>query len=125
MYYYIKNNWFCRAQFGNIGDLMDQNLHPGMVGEIVHNNQHIFYLIVKKYFVQMQYKDNLQRALLNLLSKMSKYNLTKLAIPISGFDRFPISEVKEIISKIFEGSNIDVLIGLKSSVSYHFLFFHY
>lgn len=120
MYYYIYNFGFFRIKFGNVGNLMDQNLKPGMVGEILHNNQHIFYLIVKKHVVQMLNKENLQKALIHLFGKMTMSSLTKLALPITGFDHFPVSEAEDLISKTFEGSNIEVFMCSKLSVSYHF-----
>jgi len=95
---------------------MDQNLHVGDVGHIIHNEQHIFYLVVKRKSTQRPFISSLEIVLYNLRNKMNDLKLTKLAIPKYGFDMFNMIEVKELISKVL--SNIEVTLCLTSSVSY-------
>lgn len=96
---------------------MDQHLRVCDVGHIIHNEQHIFYLVIKRKVVQKPLLSNLEIALYNLRDKMNDLKLTKLAIPKYGLDTFDMIEVKKLISKIFKLSNIEVTLCLASPVS--------
>lgn len=87
---------------------MDQHLRIGEVGEIVCDDQYIFYLVVRKRFKMNPSKRDLEKACINLLDKMNNYKLTKLAIPKNGLDHFTVLEVKEVFSKVFFGSGIEI-----------------
>ncbi|XP_025196678.1 uncharacterized protein LOC112595618 isoform X3 [Melanaphis sacchari] len=104
-----------KFKFGNIGTLMDLNLHVSDVGHIKYNEQHVFYLVVKKKSSQKPLLSSLEVALYNLRDKMNDLKLTKLAIPKHGFDAYNMMDVKSLISKIFALSNIEVTICLTSS----------
>jgi len=108
-----------RYKFGKIGALMDQQLRVSDVGHIIHNEQHIFYIVIKRKMVQRPLLSTLEIALYNLRNKMNDLKLTKLAIPKYGLDSFNMMDVKELISTIFASSNIEVTICLTSSVSYY------
>ncbi|XP_015376653.1 PREDICTED: uncharacterized protein LOC107170631 isoform X6 [Diuraphis noxia] len=103
-----------KFKFGKIGALMDQHLRVSDVGHIIHNEQHVFYLVIKKKVVQKPLLSSLEIALYNLRSKMNGLKLTKLAIPKYGLDTFDMTEVKKLISKIFKLSNIEVTLCLAS-----------
>lgn len=98
---------------------MDQQLRVSDVGHIIHNEQHIFYIVTKRKIAQRPVLSSLEIALYNLRNKMNDLKLTKLAIPKYGLDLFNMIDVKELISKIFASSNIEVTICLTSSVSYY------
>lgn len=104
---------------------MDQQLRVSDVGHIIHNEQHVFYLVIKRKMVQRPLLSTLEIALYNLRNKMNDLKLTKLAIPKNGLDLFNIIDVKELISKIFTLSNIEVTLCLTSPVSYYLLLLLY
>ncbi|XP_026818402.1 protein PF14_0175-like isoform X3 [Rhopalosiphum maidis] len=104
-----------KFKFGNIGKLMDLNLRVSDVGHIVHKEQHIFYLVVKRKMSQKPLLSSLEIALYNLRKQMNDCKLTKLAISKYGFEEFNKMDVKALISKIFALSNIEITICLKSS----------
>lgn len=115
---YIKTISFFRFNFDHFGVLMDQHLYPGDVGQIIHNEQYIFYLVLEKVFKGYKYKSKtnyLEKALYNLFDKMKLRKLNKLAIPISEMNHCK-PEIKELISKVFLGSNIEVSICTLLSV---------
>lgn len=104
-----------KFKFGHIGALMDLNLHVSDVGHIFHNEQHVFYLIVKRKMSQKSLLCSLEIALYNLRKKMNDLKLTKLAITKYGFESYNMFDVKSMISKIFALSNMEVTICLTSS----------
>ncbi|XP_060847866.1 uncharacterized protein LOC132927368 isoform X3 [Rhopalosiphum padi] len=104
-----------KFKFGNIGKLMDLNLRVSDVGHIIHKEQHIFYLVVKRKMSQKPLLSSLEIALYNLRKQMNDCKLTKLAISKYGFEEFNLMDVKALISKIFALSNIEITICLKSS----------
>ncbi|XP_060856711.1 uncharacterized protein LOC132934430 isoform X2 [Metopolophium dirhodum] len=104
-----------KYKFGKIGALMDQQLRVSDVGHIIHNEQHVFYIVIKRKMNQRPLLSTLEIALYNLRNKMNDLKLTKLAIPKYGLDSFNMIDVKELISKIFTLSNIEVTICLTSS----------
>ncbi|XP_016662883.1 uncharacterized protein LOC100570440 isoform X2 [Acyrthosiphon pisum] len=104
-----------KYKFGKIGALMDQQLRVSDVGHIIHNEQHVFYIVIKRKMNQRPLLSTLEIALCNLRNKMNDLKLTKLAIPKYGLDSFNIVDVKEVISKIFTLSDIEVTICLASS----------
>lgn len=101
---------------------MDQNLRNGDVGEIFHNEKYIFYLIIKKRVQIYALKKDLENACYNLLSKMNKYKLTKLAIPKSGLDDYTLLEVKEIFAKVFSTSGIEISLYISTVYTYNIIF---
>jgi len=100
---------------------MDLNLHVSDVGHIFHNEQHVFYLVVKRKMSQKSLLCSLEIALYNLRNQMNDLKLTKLAIPKYGFESYNMLDVKSLISKIFALSNIEVTICLTSSVSNYYV----
>lgn len=105
-----------RFKFGDhIGALLDQNLRTSDVGEVLHDEQYIFYLVVKRRIKITPYKKDFENACYNLLAKMNKYKLTKLAFPKSGLDQFTVLEANEIFAKVFSGSEIEITL-YKSAV---------
>jgi len=99
---------------------LDQKLCIGDVGEIVRDDgQYVFYLIVKKFKGVKPLLKDLKKTLINLRDKMNKHKLTKLAIPKSGLDSYYLMDVKEYISKIFAGTDIEISIYSLSTVSFH------
>lgn len=96
---------------------MDQNLYVGDVGQIIHNDQYIFYLIVRQKYRRIATPSILEKSLINLRNKMEALKLTKLAIPKNGFDCINSRDAIILISKIFGTSNIEVSICLVTSVS--------
>jgi len=96
---------------------MDQNLHLGDVGEILHNGQYIFYLVVKEKYRMVPSRPLLEKALIKLCNKMKTLELTKLAIPKNGFDRYDPNNAMELISNIFARGNIQITICTVESVS--------
>lgn len=122
---YIENISFSRFSFDHFGVLMDQHLRPGDVGQIIHNEQYIFYLVLDRVYNSYNRKlktNYLEIALYNLFDKMKLHKLNKLAIPMSEMNRYSKPELKELISKVFSGSNIEVSICTLLSVSYNFYF---
>lgn len=101
---------------------MDQHLRVSDVGHILHDEQHIFYLVVKRKVAQKPLLSSLEIALYNLRDKMNDLKLTKLAIPKYGLDTFNMADVKELISKVFILSNIEVTLCLAPPVSYYHYF---
>lgn len=101
-----------KYKFGKYGALMDQHLRVSDVGHILHDEQHIFYLVVKRKVAQKPLLSSLEIALYNLRDKMNDLKLTKLAIPKYGLDTFNMADVKELISKVFILSNIEVTLCL-------------
>jgi len=101
---------------------MDQQLRVSDVGHIIHNEQHVFYIVIKRKMNQRPLLSTLEIALYNLRNKMNDLKLTKLAIPKYGLDSFNMIDVKELISKIFTLSNIEVTICLTSSVSHYYYY---
>lgn len=99
---------------------MDQNLHVGDVGHIIHNKQHVFYLVVNRKMMLKPLISSLEIVLCKLRNKMTDHKLTKLAIPIWGFDMYALTDVKKLISKVFVLSNIEITICLTSSVSNYY-----
>ncbi|XP_050063348.1 origin recognition complex subunit 1-like isoform X3 [Aphis gossypii] len=105
-----------KFKFGHIGALMDLNLRVGDVGHIFHNEQHVFYLVVKRKMSQKSLLCSLEMALCNLRNQMNNLKLTKLAISKYGFESYNMMmDVKSMISKIFASSNIELTICLTSS----------
>jgi len=100
---------------------MDLNLHVSDVGHIFHNEQHVFYLVVKRKMSQKSLLCSLEIALYNLRKKMNDLKLTKLAITKYGFESYNMFDVKSMISKIFALSNMEVTICLTSSVSNYYV----
>ncbi|XP_050537929.1 uncharacterized protein LOC126903640 isoform X2 [Daktulosphaira vitifoliae] len=101
-----------KRTFGCLGKLFDQHLKVGDVGVLNHKNQYIFYLVTKKYSNRKPTFDALKNTLVELLNKMKKNNLTKLAIPkigcgLDGLDWF---EVQNFIKKLFYGSGIHITV---------------
>jgi len=103
---------------------MDQHLRVGDVGHILHNEQRIFYLVIKRKVTQKPLLSSLEIALYNLRDKMNNLKLTKLAIPKYGLDTFNLTDVKELISKIFILSNIEVTLCLTPPVSYYYYYIY-
>lgn len=97
---------------------MDQHLQVGCCGEMVQNEQYVFYLIIKNSYKRKTFliKD-LEQSFYNLLNKMKMHKLTKLAIPGSGINLPTWLDVKKTISKVFTGTNIEITICLTSAVS--------
>lgn len=100
---------------------MDQNLCVGDVGQIIHNDQYIFYLIVREKYRRTSSINILENSLINLRNKMETLKLTKLAIPKNGFDCINSHDAIILISKIFAKSNIEISICLVTSVSCYFI----
>lgn len=100
---------------------MDQNLCVGDVGQIIHNDQYIFYLIVREKYKRTSSANILEKSLINLRIKMETLKLTKLAIPKNGFDCINSRDATLLISKIFATSNIEISICLMTSVSCYFI----
>lgn len=119
----LKKSLF-RIKFGGIDELLDQHLCVGDVGEIVRDNQYIFYLITKRLSKgRPSNTQSLEKASNNLLLKMKRLGLTKLAIPFYGLNLHCLSEEKHTISRVFSGSNIEIIICTAPSVSFHDYFF--
>lgn len=100
---------------------MDQNLCVGDVGQIIHNDQYVFYLIVREKYKRTSSANILEKSLINLRIKMETLKLTKLAIPKNGFDCINLRDATILISKIFATSNIEISICLMTSVSFYFI----
>lgn len=96
---------------------MDQNLHLGDVGEILHHGQYIFYLVVKEKYRTALSRHFLEKALIKLCNKMKTLELTKLAILKNGFDRYDSKNAIELASKILARSNVHITICTMESVS--------
>lgn len=54
---------------------------------------------------------------------MKKLGLTKLAFPLYGLFHHPISEAKNTISRVFSGSNIEIIVCTAQSVSINYYYF--
>lgn len=100
---------------------MDQNLCAGDVGQIIHNDQYIFYLIIREKYKRSFSINIFEKSLINLRSKMEILKLTKLAMPKNGFDCINPHDAVILISNIFAKSNIEITICLTISVSCYFI----
>lgn len=89
---------------------MDQQLRVGEVGEIVQNEQYLFYLVINKIRTNPVLLFHLERSLNNLYEIMNRHGLKKLVISKPIID-FNLSDLKKLVLKVFGDTDIEIFLS--------------
>ena len=96
--------------FGGITELNRQRVKTGGLAVLQRDNRYIYCLVTKKYYYSLPTYENLEKSLECLRHHCITNNVESLAIPKigCGLDRLAWSRVYEIISNVFQGTDIDI-----------------
>lgn len=103
-----------KKRFGRVGELKEQGKKVGeaAVLEDADHGRAIYYLITKEsYWGKPTYK-TLGKALVEMRAHMKAKGYTKLAMPRigCGLDKLQWKKVKEVISEVFGGTPVQVVV---------------
>ncbi|XP_017843331.1 ADP-ribose glycohydrolase OARD1 [Drosophila busckii] len=101
-----------RNKFGQVGVLQQQNVQPGGVGVIKHQQRFIYNLITKQSSWGKPTYALLHSSLLAMREHMLKNNVHKLAMPRigCGLDGLNWTKVKDMLAEIFQAVNCELLV---------------
>jgi O-acetyl-ADP-ribose deacetylase (regulator of RNase III) len=101
-----------RKKFGNIKELLSQNIPIGGVAYLKTDHRYVYYLVTKeKYFQKPTYK-SLEASLNELKRLILEHGVTKIALPQigCGLDKLKWKRVSEIIKSIFNDVAIEITV---------------
>ena len=95
-----------------IDELKKMDLDVGDIGAIKVDERFIYHLIIKGKFNEQPKHDPLKQSLAKLKDHMLENEITEVSLPKigSGLNRLSWSDVKTMIEKVFEDTNIKIVI---------------
>lgn len=101
-----------KTWFGSMLQLKKQNIEPGSVAYINMDQRTVFYLVTKKNYWNKPTILNFTNSIRALKQELIKLKISKIAMPKigCGLDKLNWPIVREIIKKVFEDTEIEIII---------------
>ncbi|XP_034483968.1 ADP-ribose glycohydrolase OARD1 [Drosophila innubila] len=101
-----------RNKFGQMAALQKQNVQPGGVAILQHQDRYIYYLITKQSSWGKPTYQLLHSSLSAMQEHMAKHNVQKLALPRigCGLDGLNWTKVKDMLLEIFQADATELVV---------------
>lgn len=112
--------FFCRQNFKNVSELLDQGARVGQIAVLEHEGRFIYYLVTKRYSFEKPRFEDLVSSLEKMRDHCAEHGVKLLAMPRigCGLDRLEWREVKPKIEEIFSNLNISITVYSFNQVNY-------
>lgn len=101
-----------KERFGNLQNLLDQNVKTGGCAYLESEGRYLFYLVTRNFSYHRPYYSSVEKSLKELRKVCINLGVTELAMPLIGNrqDQLDSDLVSRIVDQIFNDTNINLTI---------------